>query len=105
VKGQATVLGQIENTIGRDPGCDVWIDADGVSRRHARIRVEGQAANLEDLGSTNGTFLNGTAVNRPARLKDGDRIRLGKTTVTFRAAGAADAPTKRVKPSSSRTRA
>ena len=98
-KGQALILSHEDNIIGRDPACAIWIDAPGVSRRHARIRIEpeGGAATLEDLESTNGTELGSSPVKRPARLKDGDRIRLGQATLTFRAAGHADAPTKRVK--------
>ena len=97
-KGRAIVLTLPETVIGRDPGCTVWIDAPGVSRRHARIRVDANTAVLDDLDSTNGTFLGATPVKTTAALKDGDRIRLGKATLTFRAADAPNAPTKRVKP-------
>ncbi len=62
----------------------MWIDAPGVSRHHARIRVEKGAATLEDLGSKNGTFLRGEPVTAPTRLEDGDQIRLGSVIVTFR---------------------
>lgn len=94
------VLEQTESVIGRDPACTVWIDAPGVSRRHARIRVPDTvdgAARLEDLGSTNGTYLSGRAVTAPAALVDGDTIALGEATLTFRAWRHVDAPTKRVK--------
>lgn len=97
-KGRAIVLNQPETIIGRDPGCTVWIDAPGVSRRHARIRVDGDTAMLDDLESTNGTFLGSAPVTSDAQLKDGDRIRFGKTTLTVRTADAPNAPTKRVKP-------
>ena len=51
-----------ENVIGRDPRSSVWVDASGVSRRHARILVSGDAVTLEDLGSKNGTFVGARAV-------------------------------------------
>lgn len=72
------------NILGRAPDAEVWIDAPGVSRRHARISVEGSDATLEDLGSKNGTYLRGEPVTAPAPLHDGDRIRLGPVVVTFR---------------------
>ena len=73
-----------ENVLGRAPDAAVWIDAPGVSRHHARIRLEGDDAVLEDLGSKNGTYLAGERVQAPSRLTDGDRIRLGAVVVTFR---------------------
>jgi DNA-binding winged helix-turn-helix (wHTH) protein len=73
-----------ENIVGRDPRCTVWIDASGVSRRHARIIVSGAQARIEDLGSSNGTFIRGTRITSSHPLADGDRIELGSTAVTFR---------------------
>jgi DNA-binding winged helix-turn-helix (wHTH) protein len=72
------------NILGRAPDAEVWIDAPGVSRQHARIRVDGAEAWLEDLGSKNGTYLRGKAVTAPEVLRDGDQIRLGSVVVTFR---------------------
>lgn len=69
--------------IGRGEGADVIIPDRGVSRRHAEIRREGDEWVLIDLGSTNGTEVNGKRVNR-TRLTAGDRILLGDTTVEFR---------------------
>jgi DNA-binding winged helix-turn-helix (wHTH) protein len=77
-------LGRGENLIGRDPRCAVWLDASGVSRRHARILVSATDATIEDLGSRNGTMVRRTSVTAPRRLEDGDPIRLGATTLTFR---------------------
>jgi len=53
---------------------------DGVSRRHAEVRQEGESVYLVDMGSTNGTILNGELLtaNQPARLMHGDRIRIGE---------------------------
>lgn len=69
--------------LGRGTDCDLRLVDNGVSRHHAEIRVEDQEAVLVDLGSTNGTFVNGQQVNR-ARLVDGTRLSLGRTTMTFR---------------------
>jgi DNA-binding winged helix-turn-helix (wHTH) protein len=73
-----------ENIIGRDPRCTVWVDASGVSRRHARIVVAATEATIEDLGSRNGTAIRRTPVTTPHRLENGDPIRMGATTLTFR---------------------
>ena len=73
-----------ENIVGRAPDAAVWIDATGVSRHHARIRLEGEIAILEDLGSKNGTYVRGRRVSAPAQLADGDQIRLGPVVITFR---------------------
>jgi DNA-binding winged helix-turn-helix (wHTH) protein len=71
------VLAEGENILGRGPESLEWIDRDTVSRRHARIVVAGDRAKLEDLGSKNGTYVNGRSVDRPTHLGDGDEIRLG----------------------------
>ncbi|HET9261826.1 MAG TPA: FHA domain-containing protein [Vicinamibacterales bacterium] len=73
-----------ENILGRDPEARVWFDRPGVSRLHARIVVAGDDATLEDLGSTNGTWVRGERVEEPISLRDGDEIRLGPAVVTFR---------------------
>ncbi|MFQ5430657.1 MAG: FHA domain-containing protein, partial [Phycisphaerae bacterium] len=54
-----------------------------VSRRHAELRREGNGWVLEDLKSANGTYLNGKRLERPARLKDGDQIRMGATLMVW----------------------
>jgi DNA-binding winged helix-turn-helix (wHTH) protein len=84
------------NILGRDPDATVWFDRPGVSRRHAQIVIAGDAATLEDLGSTNGTWLRGERLTAPAPLADGDEIRLGPAIVTFRVRRAA-ASTEEVK--------
>jgi DNA-binding winged helix-turn-helix (wHTH) protein len=73
-----------EHIVGRAPDAAVWIDAPGVSRHHARLRLEGPRATVEDLGSKNGTYLGGTRVDSPSPLSDGDQIRLGTVVMTFR---------------------
>jgi DNA-binding winged helix-turn-helix (wHTH) protein len=74
------------NVIGRAGDAAIPIDSPGISRQHAKISVSYGEATLEDLGSKNGTHLNGTAVTAPSRLADGDEIRLGGIVVTFRIA-------------------
>ena len=70
-------------TIGRLADCDIVVDDKGVSRRHAQIRTKDGASTLTDLGSTNGTSLNGKPVqSRP--LNDGDRITVGTTVIEYR---------------------
>ena len=89
-----------DNVIGRDPRCRVWLDSTGVSRRHARLRLD--AANgrlaLEDLGSTNGTFLGRARVQGQTPLNDGDQIRIGPVHLTVHLWVADRAPeTKRIR--------
>jgi DNA-binding winged helix-turn-helix (wHTH) protein len=72
-----------ENTLGRDEA-DLHIDSPTVSRRHARIRISGAGAVLEDLGSKNGTFVNGERVSTAVTLKDGDEVQVGSVVSRFR---------------------
>jgi DNA-binding winged helix-turn-helix (wHTH) protein len=73
-----------ENLLGRDKGAAVTLDAASVSRHHARILVEGPRATLEDLGSKNGTCVNGEPVRGTRELRDGDAVRLGEVQLLFR---------------------
>jgi DNA-binding response OmpR family regulator len=70
-------------TIGRAIENDVVITSKRISREHARVRREGWRAILEDLGSTNGTFLNDERVLTPVELHDEDRITIGDVTLIF----------------------
>jgi DNA-binding winged helix-turn-helix (wHTH) protein len=81
---RALVLRDGQNTIGRDPQCEVWVDAAGVSRRHARVTVIRGAATLEDLGSKNGTLLDGASIRTVMPLSDGDMIQFGSVEMQFR---------------------
>ncbi|MGH9257630.1 MAG: FHA domain-containing protein [Vicinamibacterales bacterium] len=72
------------NVVGRDPDCTVRIDSTSVSRRHAGIVVTNGEATVEDLGSKNGTFVNGQRVEQSVALKDRDQIRVGSMTITYR---------------------
>jgi diguanylate cyclase (GGDEF)-like protein len=68
-------------TIGRDPMCAVALTDDTLSRQHARILRADGVFTIEDLGSTNGTFVDGDRVEGARRLEDGSRIHLGTRTV------------------------
>lgn len=72
-----------ENLIGRDVECTIRVDLPSISRRHARIRVAGEAATIEDLGSKNGTVLGDLPIATPTALRDGDRIQIGGVSLTF----------------------
>lgn len=69
--------------IGRNNDCQITIFDPLISRRHARIRVHGDRAVLEDLGSRNGCRVNGAMVNGQHALSAGDRIRIGKHELVF----------------------
>ena len=71
--------------LGRDPEADVFIDMSNVSRRHARVLVDGAKATIEDLRSKNGTFVRGVRIDSPTPLSDGDEIHLGSVRLLFRA--------------------
>ena len=85
--GQAA-LRDGEHVLGRDADAAVWLESPTVSRRHARINIVGGVATIEDLGSTNGTYVGGRCLATPAALMDGDEIRLGSVVVKFRRVGA-----------------
>jgi pSer/pThr/pTyr-binding forkhead associated (FHA) protein len=74
--------GQIN--IGRGDACQVQVPDTYVSTFHARIFDKDGSWYVEDLGSTNGTYLNQRKVTAPAELRAGDRLRVGKTTVELR---------------------
>ena len=95
--GRPVTLAPGENVIGRDPRCAVWIEASGVSRRHARIDVDDHRASIVDLHSSNGTFVGGQPVTAPRVLTDGDVIELGTASLVYRRwSDAVAAPTERV---------
>jgi DNA-binding winged helix-turn-helix (wHTH) protein len=73
-----------EHILGRSQEAAVFVDDVGVSRQHARITVGEQGTTLEDLGSKNGTMLNGHAIDRCTPLADGAVIVLGATSMKFR---------------------
>lgn len=66
--------------LGRAEDADVIIEDQGISRRHCQLVIEGDEVHLEDLGSTNGTWINYDRIDR-VKLRSGDRIRIGQRTV------------------------
>jgi pSer/pThr/pTyr-binding forkhead associated (FHA) protein len=77
-----------ENVIGRDPSSQVWLDAVGVSRRHARIVVRGEVAEVDDLGSKNGTTARGVRLTGAVELHDGDTVDVGPVSILYRTSAA-----------------
>src|ERR687892_267511 len=77
-----------ELTLGRED-TDVVLDDPGVSRRHAALRLEGDGVVVEDLGSSNGTFVNGRRIDGPVEIGEGDDVRRGATEIGVRGAAAA----------------
>jgi DNA-binding winged helix-turn-helix (wHTH) protein len=73
-----------ENIVGRDVDAAVLIDDPTVSRHHARIVVAGALATVEDLGSKNGSFLEGKRLRKPNALKSGNIVKFGSVLMTFR---------------------
>ena len=76
-------LGNGRNVIGRGTEADIRLPDTGVSRKHVDVVLEGGVATVEDLGSTNGTLVNGRRVSRQA-LADGDVIRIGHSVLVYR---------------------
>ena len=72
--------------LGRDPSLPHALDDVKVSRHHARVSATGSSASVEDLGSTNGTFLNDSPLEIATAIKPGDRIRVGFTVLELRQA-------------------
>ena len=70
-------------TIGRAPGSNVVIDDTYASQLHARVFQSEGSFYIEDLGSTNGTYVNGRKISYPIELRQGDRIKIGKMVFEF----------------------
>ena len=73
-------------TVGRGRDVDLDLADELISRRHARISRSGTGAVVEDLGSRNGTFVNGNEIHGPTHLEPGDQLQLGVTLVELRSA-------------------
>ena len=69
--------------LGRSNGCDLVIASQAVSRRHARLELRRGSWRLADLGSTNGTYVNGWQVREPVELEPGDAVTLGDLDWVF----------------------
>lgn len=85
--GRRMALAQGENIIGRDPGAQVWLDHATLSRRHARLTVHPGFAVLEDLGSKNGTHVDGNPLDGPATLHSGASFACGQLQFTYHQPG------------------
>ena len=81
--GQLHLLGEPLFTIGRVADNDLAIGDTRVSRRHAHVRREDYRYYLEDLGSTNGTWLNGARLSEPAQLRNGDQVQIAGVLLVF----------------------
>ena len=86
VHGVRQPIGKPRTILGRGSDADLRIDDPGISRRHAEIVLRGDGATIRDLGSTNGTYVDGTRIEQ-APLHEGTVLRLGSTTVVFRRDG------------------
>jgi hypothetical protein len=83
VDGKRLVVGAAGVTLGRSRQCDIVLNDPNVSREHAEIRPRGGSWVLSDLGSTNGSCLNGRRIEGPEVVKPGDEIELGTSTIRF----------------------
>jgi predicted component of type VI protein secretion system len=98
--GKAFALSKNEIVIGRDIGADVVINAAEVSRRHTRLYLEAGGYIVEDLGSTNGTFVNGQRLTTSLPLRSGDVIMLGEAATLVYEASQFDPNATMISPSS-----
>ncbi len=78
--GQMFVISQEEITLGRAPECDIFLDDEGVSRHHAKVIRKGDTLIVMDLGSTNGTYVDGERI-QVLTLTDGLKIQVGTATI------------------------
>jgi hypothetical protein len=83
--GDRVPLGEYAVSIGRQNDCTIVLGDPNVSRRHAEIRPAGDGFSVVDLGSTNGTRVNGMRIPSERRLVDGDEVRCGNTIMHFEA--------------------
>jgi hypothetical protein len=83
IDGRRMVVGPTGVTLGRSRQCDVVLDDPNVSRQHAEIRPRGGSWVLTDLGSTNGSCLNGRRITGPEVIRAGDEIELGTSVIKF----------------------
>lgn len=84
--GSRFLLDQLVTVAGRHPNADIFLDDVTVSRKHVEFVKSDSGFELRDLGSMNGTYLNGARVEA-ARLVDGDEVQVGKYHLTFFAGG------------------
>src|SRR5262245_16139852 len=85
--GKLFPLTKTELFIGRSANADIRINEKAVSHMHARLRLSGADCSINDLGSTNGTFVNNELIAGSVRLRGGDTLCVGATTFTYLASG------------------
>jgi len=90
------------STVGRDEGCDVLINDPTVSRRHASLSVEGALLTVEDLGSKNGTCVDGQRITAPVTVTGAVSVLFGAVVARLHVAGARDTTTLMMRPDSAR---
>ena len=83
--------------IGRGPHCDVRLEEPTVSWDHVELGCRGRTVIAEDLGSSNGTWLNGQPIDRPRRLRSGDVLQLGRVRLSVNVRGAEGSRTTQTK--------
>jgi hypothetical protein len=83
VDGRRLVVGPAGATVGRSRQCDIVLSDPNISRQHAEVRPRGGSWVVSDLGSTNGSRLNGRRITGPEVIKPGDEIELGATVLRF----------------------
>jgi len=82
--GEGRMLDSVAITVGRGPQNDVALDGDDyASAKHARIEPRGDGVWVKDVGSTNGTYLNGIKLTRARKLTPGDVVRVGETELRY----------------------
>ena len=84
IDGQRYSLNAASIVLGRSSEADILIDDTGVSRKHLEIRTVGGMSTAVDLGSTNGSYVDGHRIQGTAALRDGSTITMGRTQITFR---------------------
>jgi hypothetical protein len=82
-KGEEYIVRKQTTLIGRNEACDLIVDDSQVSRRHCQISWDGVYCTVEDLGSTNGTFINGQPLTAAYALRPGDRLQIADVIFSF----------------------
>jgi hypothetical protein len=77
-------LGDGDHLVGREPGVSIRLDSPKVSRHHARVRITGREATVEDLGSKNGTYVRGARIEERTHIVPGDDLQIGPIRLVFR---------------------
>ena len=103
-EGRTIPLAFGTHIIGRDEAAEISSDSKTVSRRHARLVLTQESAVLEDLGSKNGTRVNGTVIRSPVTLMDGDEVKAGVLQLIFRTRSYASTETANQDPKRRRRR-